>query len=131
MRAQVRFPQFKAALERHQDIENKLLGRGDIPRTALQMFAKGALAALKAHSNSGQQINKYIRPVGTPGGMKVSLLNLAAGVKTALAGQKIHYIGVTGPLNLDKNGDPTGGTYDVVTYVNGTEKILSQKFVSK
>jgi branched-chain amino acid transport system substrate-binding protein len=90
-----------------------------------------AFAALEAHSNSGQKINRYIRPVATPGGLKVSLLNLAAGVKAALAGKKIHYIGVTGPLNLDKNGDPTGGTYDIVTYVNGTEKILSQRFVSK
>lgn len=90
-----------------------------------------ALAALEAHSNSGQKLNPYIRPVATAGGMKVSLLNLAAGVKAALARKKIHYIGVTGPLNLDKNGDPTGGTYDIVTYVNGTQKILSQRFVSK
>lgn len=90
-----------------------------------------ATAALEAHSNSGAAINKYIRPVATGGGLKFSLLNLKAGVKAALAGKKVHYIGVTGPLNLDKNGDPTGGTYDTVTYVNGTMKILSQQFVSK
>ena len=90
-----------------------------------------AFAALEAHSNNGAAINKEIRPVATAGGLKTSLLNLNAGVKAALAGQKIHYIGVTGPLNLDQNGDPTGGTYDIVTYVNGTEKILSQRFVSK
>ena len=69
--------------------------------------------------------------MATPGGVKFSLLNLKAGIKAALAGKKVHYIGVTGPLNLDKNGDPTGGTYDTVTYINGTEKILSQQFVSK
>jgi branched-chain amino acid transport system substrate-binding protein len=90
-----------------------------------------AFAALEAHSNGGQKINKYIRPVATPGGQQFSLLNIKAGVQAALAGKKIHYIGVTGPLNLDKNGDPTGGTYDIVTYVNGTSKILSQRFVSK
>jgi ABC-type branched-subunit amino acid transport system substrate-binding protein len=90
-----------------------------------------AFAALRAHSNSGAAINKYIRPIATTGGLKFSLLNLNAGVKAALAGKKVHYIGVTGPLNLDKNGDPTGGTYDTVTYVNGKMKILSQQFVSK
>jgi ABC-type branched-subunit amino acid transport system substrate-binding protein len=90
-----------------------------------------AFAALEAHSSSGERLNAHIRPAATPGGLKVSLLNLASGVKAALAGKKIHYIGITGPLNLDKNGDPTGGTYDIVTYVNGTEKILSQRFVSK
>jgi ABC-type branched-subunit amino acid transport system substrate-binding protein len=90
-----------------------------------------AFAALEAHSNSGAAINKYIRPVATAGGLKFSLLNLKAGVQAALAGKKVHYIGVTGPLNLDKNGDPTGGTYDTVTYVNGSMKILSQQFVSK
>lgn len=90
-----------------------------------------AFAALEARSNSGSAINKYIRSVATPGGLKFSLLNLKAGVKAALARQKIHYIGVTGPLNLDKNGDPTGGTYDTVTYVNGKMKILKQQFVSK
>jgi ABC-type branched-subunit amino acid transport system substrate-binding protein len=90
-----------------------------------------AFAALEAHSNSGAAINKYIRPVATAGGLKFSLLNLKAGVQAALARKKIHYIGVTGPLNLDKNGDPTGGTYDTVTYVNGSMKILSQQFVSK
>jgi len=90
-----------------------------------------AYAALEAHSNQGSAINRYIRPVATPGGLKFSILNLVAGVKAALAGKKIHYIGVTGPLNLDQNGDPTGGTYDTVTYVNGTMKILSQQFVSK
>lgn len=90
-----------------------------------------AFAALEAHSNSGHAINTYIRPVATKGGTTFSLLNLKAGVKAALAGKKIHYIGVTGPLDLDRNGDPTGGTYDIVTFVNGKLKILSQRFVSK
>lgn len=90
-----------------------------------------AFAALEAHSNSGPAINKQIRRVATAGGLKVSILNLAEGVKAALAGKKIHYIGVTGPLNLDKNGDPTGGTYDIVTFVNGKMKILSQQYVKK
>ena len=72
-----------------------------------------------------------MRSVATAGGLKFSLLNLKAGGQAALAGKKIHYIGVTGPLNLDKNGDPTGGTYDTVTFVNGTLKILNQQFVSK
>jgi branched-chain amino acid transport system substrate-binding protein len=90
-----------------------------------------AFAALEAHSPKGRDINAHIRSVATPGGLNFSLLSLNAGVKAALAGKKIHYNGVTGPLNLDKNGDPTGGTYDVVTYVNGTGKLLRQQFVSK
>lgn len=49
----VLFPQFEDALKRHREIESKLLGRTDIPRTALQLFAKGAHSLIKLAPGGG------------------------------------------------------------------------------
>ncbi|NJN68321.1 MAG: ATP-binding protein [Chloroflexaceae bacterium] len=41
------FPSFEKGLKRHEEIEMKLVGRGDVPRPVLRMFVKGARTALE------------------------------------------------------------------------------------
>jgi tetratricopeptide (TPR) repeat protein len=47
LRSWMEFPHFEEGLRRRQSIEDKLLGRDDIHKGVLQMFARGAHAAIK------------------------------------------------------------------------------------
>ncbi|MDQ2807288.1 MAG: tetratricopeptide repeat protein [Chloroflexota bacterium] len=62
LKATVRFPQFEEALARHHAIETRLLNRPDVPRSALQMFAKGAHAALKGLPLVGEVAAAVVSP---------------------------------------------------------------------
>ena len=46
----------------------------------------------------------------------------------AHAGQKVNYDGVSGPLDLASNGDPTGATYEIYSYANGKQHELKKVF---
>jgi tetratricopeptide (TPR) repeat protein len=47
LKPHLRFPEFEEGWKRRQEIEDKLLRRGDIPKNVLQMFSRGAHIALK------------------------------------------------------------------------------------
>ena len=44
---------------------------------------------------------------------------MAGAIEALQAGEDIDFEGVSGPLDLDDNGDPTQGTYDTYSYENG------------
>ncbi len=62
LKATVRFPQFEEALTRHRAIETRLLNQPDVPRSVLQMFAKGAHAALKGLPLVGEVAAAVVSP---------------------------------------------------------------------
>jgi len=62
LKAQVRFTRFDKGLARHRAIENRLLNRADVPRSTLQMFAKGAHAALKSVPLVGEVAAAMVSP---------------------------------------------------------------------
>ena len=51
---------------------------------------------------------------------------LADAVKVAKTGQKIDYIGASGPMRFEANGDLGAGLYDVISYAGGKQVILKQ-----
>ncbi|MEL0243981.1 MAG: amino acid ABC transporter substrate-binding protein, partial [Gammaproteobacteria bacterium] len=47
----------------------------------------------------------------------------AACIELALAGEDFDYVGASGPIDLDANGDPTAGTYDIYQ-IQGDEYVV-------
>jgi ABC-type branched-subunit amino acid transport system substrate-binding protein len=88
------------------------------------------LAAVAAKSNSGSAIAKQIIPVSGPPGTKYTWQQEAAMFAAARAGQKVNYEGVSGPIDMASNGDPTGATYAIYTYENGALKVLRKVFAT-
>lgn len=77
------------------------------------------LGAVAAGSSEGPDIQAQIQDVASAPGTKYDYTTMAEAVKALQAGEDIDFEGVSGPLDLDDNGDPTQGTYDTYEYKNG------------
>jgi branched-chain amino acid transport system substrate-binding protein len=77
------------------------------------------LAAVAAGSSDGPAIQSKIQEVASAPGTKYDFTQLPEAIKALQSGEDIDFEGVSGPLDLDDNGDPTQGTYDTYQYKNG------------
>ncbi|MGH7266019.1 MAG: ABC transporter substrate-binding protein [Candidatus Rokuibacteriota bacterium] len=69
-----------------------------------------ALAMQAAKSITGTEIRDQVRRVTAPGGTPVSTGTdaIRRGLELARGGQPIRYVGATGPIQFDENGDVSG-----------------------
>ncbi len=84
------------------------------------------LAAVAAKSTDPSAIKAQVRAVTGPPGEKFNFTRLADAIKALQGGQKIDFEGVSGPLDLDKNGDPTTSLYDIFQFKNGRLEVIRQ-----
>jgi ABC-type branched-subunit amino acid transport system substrate-binding protein len=77
------------------------------------------LAAVAAGSADGQDMADHLQAVTAPPGQKYTWEQLPDAIKALQSGQDIDYIGASGEIDLDDNGDPTAGVYDVFKVQNG------------
>jgi ABC-type branched-subunit amino acid transport system substrate-binding protein len=77
------------------------------------------LAAVAAGSADGPAIQEKIQEVASEPGEKYDYTQMAEAITALQEGEDIDFEGVSGPLDLDDNGDPTAATYEVYTYDNG------------
>jgi len=75
-----------------------------------------ALAAQAAGDNTGEAIKSKLTDVSKAGAGKVKVTNFADGLAALKAGKKINYDGFSGPIEFDKNGDPTGAYIGIYKY---------------
>ena len=74
------------------------------------------LGAVAAGSNEGPAIAENIQAVASAPGDKYDYTQFADAIAALQAGDDIDFEGVSGPLDLDDNGDPVLGFYDVYEY---------------
>jgi len=75
-----------------------------------------ALAAQAAGKATGPAIKSQLTAVSLTAKGKVTVKSFAAGLKALKAGKKINYDGFSGPVEFDKNGDPTGAFIGIYRY---------------
>lgn len=78
-----------------------------------------ALAAVAAGSNEGPEIADQIQNVASAPGDQYDWTQLGDAITALQNGDDIDFEGVSGPLDLDDNGDPTVGFYERWNYQNG------------
>lgn len=77
------------------------------------------LAAVAAGSTEGPDIQSKIQEVASAPGEQYDYTQMADAIEALQNGDDIDFQGVSGPLDLDDNGDPTIATYEVYSYKNG------------
>jgi branched-chain amino acid transport system substrate-binding protein len=75
-----------------------------------------ALAAQASGKATGAGIKSQLTNVSLAGAGKTTVTSFAAGLKALKAGKKINYDGFSGPVEFDKNGDPTGAFIGIYRY---------------
>jgi ABC-type branched-subunit amino acid transport system substrate-binding protein len=84
------------------------------------------LSAVAAGSASPEQMKEELRAVSGPPGEKFSWEQLPRAIKALRDGKDVDYEGASGPIDLDSNGDPTAGIYDVVEFKGRQIKSIKQ-----
>jgi ABC-type branched-subunit amino acid transport system substrate-binding protein len=76
------------------------------------------LAAVAAGSTDGKEMADQLRDITGPGGTKYTWQQLPDAIRALQNGDDIDYVGAAGEIDLDENGDPTKGVYDVYRIEN-------------
>jgi branched-chain amino acid transport system substrate-binding protein len=77
------------------------------------------LAAVAAGSTDGQEMADQLQDITGPGGDKYTWEQLPDAIEALQNGDDIDYVGAAGEIDLDDNGDPEKGVYDVYRIQNG------------
>lgn len=88
------------------------------------------LAAAAAGSTEPDAMAEQLSAVSSPPGQKYSWQDLPQALEALANGEDIDYEGASGPINLDDNGDPTAGVFEIFTirdgeHVRGGEVLVS------
>jgi ABC-type branched-subunit amino acid transport system substrate-binding protein len=84
------------------------------------------LSAVAAGSTNAKDMAKKVQEVSAPPGRKFNWMQLDQAVKALEAGQDIDYDGASGPIDLNGDGDPTAGVYDVYEFRKGKIRLGKQ-----
>ncbi|MGH9033959.1 MAG: ABC transporter substrate-binding protein, partial [Acidimicrobiia bacterium] len=77
------------------------------------------LAAVAAGSTEGADMAEQVRAVSGPGGEQFTWEELPQAIEALERGDDIDYQGASGPIDLNRDGDPTAGVYDIFLYEGG------------
>jgi branched-chain amino acid transport system substrate-binding protein len=84
------------------------------------------LAAVAAGSTDGKDMAAELQNVSGPGGDKFTFEQLSDAIKALENGDDIDYEGASGPIDLNDDGEPTAGVYDIFRYKGGKVDIFSE-----
>jgi branched-chain amino acid transport system substrate-binding protein len=76
------------------------------------------LSAVAAGSNKGYRMARQVRDVSGPPGTKYTWRQLPEAIRALESGHDIDYQGASGPIDMDRLGNPTAAFYDVYRYEN-------------
>jgi branched-chain amino acid transport system substrate-binding protein len=116
------FPAFKALFEK-----NAKSGVGFQAFTAEAFDSAFVifLAALEAKSAKPEEIAKHVVSVTNDPGKPYTFEKLDEAIKAILAGERIHFIGASGPLNFSESGRVNSLAYDIWQHQSdGTAKVV-------
>ena len=77
------------------------------------------LAAVAAGSTDGKEMADQLQDITAAPGTKYTWEQLPEAIKALHDGEDIDYVGAAGEIDLDDNGDPTKGVYDVYRVEGG------------
>jgi ABC-type branched-subunit amino acid transport system substrate-binding protein len=89
------------------------------------------LAAVAAGSTQGQDMADELIDITAPGGTEYSWQQLPEAIKALEDGEDIDYTGASGPIDMDVQGNPTDGVFDVYQYASSGLKVVSEVSVEK
>ena len=84
------------------------------------------LSAVAAGRAEGRAMADQVRGVSGPPGDKFTYLQLADAIRALQDGNDIDYEGASGPIDMNEDGDPTAGVYDLFEFRGGKPEIFDE-----
>jgi branched-chain amino acid transport system substrate-binding protein len=89
------------------------------------------LSAVAAGEADGQKMADNVRDISAPPGTSYSWEQLPEAIKALQDGDDIDYVGASGGIDMNDDGDATSGVYDLYRYRNGEIQIYSELPIPK
>jgi ABC-type branched-subunit amino acid transport system substrate-binding protein len=89
------------------------------------------LAAVAAGSTDGQEMADGLIDITAPGGTEYSWQELPDAIEALEDGEDIDYMGASGPIDMDVNGNPTSGVFDIYQYTSSGLEVVGEIPVEK
>jgi ABC-type branched-subunit amino acid transport system substrate-binding protein len=89
------------------------------------------LAAVAAGSTDGQEMADHLIDITAPGGDEFSWQQLPDAIEALEDGEDIDYTGASGPIDMNVNGDPTAGVFDIYEYTADGLEVAGEVSVEK
>jgi branched-chain amino acid transport system substrate-binding protein len=67
-----------------------------------------------------------VQNVAGPGGDKYTFEQLPEAIEALQNGDDIDYEGASGPLDINEQGDPTAGVYDIYRFKDGKIEVFDE-----
>jgi ABC-type branched-subunit amino acid transport system substrate-binding protein len=84
------------------------------------------LAAVAAGSTKGEDMKDELRAITAAPGRKYTWLELDRAIRDLESGTDINYEGVSGPIELNADGNATAGVYDIYRFKDGKLDVTDQ-----
>jgi ABC-type branched-subunit amino acid transport system substrate-binding protein len=84
------------------------------------------LSAVAAGEANGQAMAEQVRGVSGPPGDKFTWQQLPDAIRALQDGNDIDYEGASGPIDMNEDGDPTAGVYDLFEFRGGKPEIYDE-----
>jgi ABC-type branched-subunit amino acid transport system substrate-binding protein len=84
------------------------------------------LAAVAAGSTDGADMAEVVRDISAPPGRQLTWEQLPEAIRALQDGQEIDYVGASGPIDMNDDGDPTAGVYDIFRYEDGDLNVVDE-----
>jgi branched-chain amino acid transport system substrate-binding protein len=89
------------------------------------------LAAVAAGSTDGQKMADELIDITAPGGDQYTWQQLPDAIQALEDGKDIDYTGASGPIDMDIQGNPTTGVFDVYRYTSKGLEVVSEVSAEK
>ena len=84
------------------------------------------LAAVAAGSTEGPEMAEQLQEISGPRGQQYTFEELPQAIEALQNGEDIDYQGASGPIDLDEDGNPTAGVYDLYEFRDGAPEAVDE-----
>jgi ABC-type branched-subunit amino acid transport system substrate-binding protein len=84
------------------------------------------LAAVAAGSTEGSEMATHLPDITSPPGEKLTWEQLPEAIRALESGKEIDYVGASGEIDMDEEGNATAGVYDIYRYRDGALELVDE-----
>jgi ABC-type branched-subunit amino acid transport system substrate-binding protein len=84
------------------------------------------LAAVAAGSTEGSEMATHLPDITSPPGEKLTWEQLPEAIRALESGKEIDYVGASGEIDMDEEGNATAGVYDIYRYRGGALELVDE-----
>jgi ABC-type branched-subunit amino acid transport system substrate-binding protein len=110
----------------YREAEPKTLERQTFDAQNFDAVILCYLAAVAAGSTQGSEMAAHLPDITSPPGERFTWEQLPDAIRALQSGEEIDYVGASGEIDMDEEGNATAGVYDIYRYRGGELELVDE-----